>query len=694
MCTQRDPKNFSEEIYQRYTQETRAYLVEKVVPVIHQAKQNPTAFLQAWSTKWQKHNLVVRGLSKLFMYLDRFHVPSSEGTLSLKQEGFRLFKELVFDEFHEIAAEYILNAIGREREHEHQDRQLLKSSVQVFIEIGYEFEEKGLSVYQNKLEKKVFEHAQEYYKRQSQAWLDGDSCPNYLVKVEECLNAESDRVDAFLNQSSMKGLQFTVYQELLQYHQLALLTKATGLEHMLESHRTEDLSRLYRLYSPYENDLPAIAKILQDYVAEIGVKVVDKASTPEEKSNGGSAQQGQHSLVQSLIEFHGEYADIVEKCLGDNPIFKKALKAAFEGFINKDNRVSKQLARFVNDVLKKHSKINTSDLNSTLDNVVFLYGYISEKDVFERDYQIFLADRLLNDQCESEHSEKSMIAKLKTECGYQWTNKLEGMFKDVTLAKEQMRRFKKIYDTEKILGMSFDVNVCTSGMWPSSKYVACRIPPELEESCSRFTQFYLSEHSGQKLEWRCELGEAEVQVLFAKGLKRTLTCTTYMMMVLLCFNSASTLSLQQILEITGLSFYDIADSMFSLAHPNTKVLLKKPNVKTLEPTDMFKLNPKFQSQLLKVTIPSMRYSVNNKRRDEEENAIQKQRKNQMDAAIVRIMKTRKTLRHNRLVAEVMQQLQARFKPKPQMIKKRIEALIEQEYMERDPDNRGVYNYLA
>lgn len=33
--------------------------------------------------------------------------------------------------------------------------------------------------------------------------------------------------------------------------------------------------------------------------------------------------------------------------------------------------------------------------------------------------QVFLQNRLLNGLCESEHSEKSMIAKLKTECGYE-----------------------------------------------------------------------------------------------------------------------------------------------------------------------------------------------------------------------------------------------------------------------------------
>lgn len=58
------------------------------------------------------------------------------------------------------------------------------------------------------------------------------------------------------------------------------------------------------------------------------------------------------------------------------------------------------------------------------------------------------------------------------------------------------------------------------------------------------------------------------------------------------------------------------------------------------------------------------------------------------------MKTRKTMRHNLLVAEVISQLSARFKPRPNDIKKRVEALIEQEYMERDANERGTYNYKA
>ena len=52
------------------------------------------------------------------------------------------------------------------------------------------------------------------------------------------------------------------------------------------------------------------------------------------------------------------------------------------------------------------------------------------KDVFEAFYKKDFAKRLLMDKSSSIDVEKSMIAKLKAECGAQYTSKLEGMFKD------------------------------------------------------------------------------------------------------------------------------------------------------------------------------------------------------------------------------------------------------------------------
>ncbi len=57
------------------------------------------------------------------------------------------------------------------------------------------------------------------------------------------------------------------------------------------------------------------------------------------------------------------------------------------------------------------------------------------------------------------------------------------------------------------------------------------------------------------------------------------------------------------------------------------------------------------------------------------------------------IKARKTLPHQQLVGEVFSQLSL-FKPDGKVIKKRIEALIEREYLDRQKDQPNVYVYLA
>lgn len=70
------------------------------------------------------------------------------------------------------------------------------------------------------------------------------------------------------------------------------------------------------------------------------------------------------------------------------------------------------------------------------------------------------------------------------------------------------------------------------------------------------------------------------------------------------------------------------------------------------------------------------------------------RKGATEARIVRIMKARKSMLHNELIAEVEKQLVHLFVAKRQDVKRSIELLIERDFLERDEADPNVFKYIA
>ncbi|KAF4690322.1 hypothetical protein FOZ63_006905, partial [Perkinsus olseni] len=112
------------------------------------------------------------------------------------------------------------------------------------------------------------------------------------------------------------------------------------------------------------------------------------------------------------------------------------------------------------------------------------------------------------------------------------------------------------------------------------------------------------------------------------------------------------------------------------------------NPRIIDVEEKFRVNPKFSCPQRKIKIPPPAQDETHKAE-----RVQEDRSISIEAAIVRIMKTRKTCSHQQLVSEVLKQLSF-FKPNPKVIKQRIEHLIEREYLERDENQPNVYRYLA
>lgn len=81
--------------------------------------------------------------------------------------------------------------------------------------------------------------------------------------------------------------------------------------------------------------------------------------------------------------------------------------------------------------------------------------------MFERFYKQHLSKRLLSGRATNDHVEHIMLTKLKTECGYQFTCKLEGMFTDMKTSTDTMAAFRRHVKENNIdLRTEISVQVC------------------------------------------------------------------------------------------------------------------------------------------------------------------------------------------------------------------------------------------
>jgi cullin-4 len=130
----------------------------------------------------------------------------------------------------------------------------------------------------------------------------------------------------------------------------------------------------------------------------------------------------------------------------------------------------------------------------------------------------------------------------------------------------------------------------------------------------------------------------------------------------------------------------------SLACGKIRLLNKKPISKEINTNDRFTLNTAFDHKLIRIKINQVQLKETPEENSSTTQRVVQDRHYQIDAAIVRIMKTRKTLSHAQLINEIFSQL--KFPISTSLIKIRIESLLEREYMKRSTDSANVYEYVA
>jgi cullin 3 len=615
---------------------------------------------------------------------------------------------------HLVAA--ILGQIRMERDGYAISRSAVKECVDVFLSL--KIEEGGPTVYKRDLEPAVLEDSKLFYEAEGKKLLETCDAPEFLRIVEARFDAEKSRTHHYLSSQTLPALRQILEDNLLTSHLSAIISMPnSGLDVMIDLGKHEDLARLYSLFCMVPSGLPTLKKALKGSIAQRGKDINQESSVtdmgegadaPDDSTTGKNklrpANSGTQTLnlalkwVQDVLDLKDKFDLVWKKAFESDRELESSLNEAFETFINLNEKSPEFISLFIDENLKKGLKGKTdTEVDAVLDKTITVFRYITEKDVFERYYKGHLAKRLLHGRSVSDDAERGMLAKLKIECGYQFTQKLEGMFNDMKLSADTMVAYRNYLTGTTPPDVELSVIVMTSTFWPTSQSSpACDLPEELIKTYKSFEQFYLSRHSGRRLTWQLSLGNADVRVAFKKK-EHELNVATLALVILLLFENLSEdeyLTYEEIKSATSIDDVELRRHLQSLACAKFKILKKHPPGREVDPTDSFSFNHEFSVPNRKIKINTVVSKVeNSEERKETRDRVDEERRHQTEACIVRIMKDRKTMAHNDLVNEVTRQLASRFQPNPLIIKKRIEQLIEREYLERCEDRKS-YNYLA
>ncbi|KAI5292835.1 hypothetical protein KEM52_006033 [Ascosphaera acerosa] len=697
----------AEKLLARITAKVEAHLKADVLPQLQQkaADSTSTELLRAVEQAWTQWNKRLTAIRAIFFYLNQAYLIPSRDHAVLKEQGTKQFRTLVYEDA--VLKDEILTgvcaAVDDLRWHSDStvDLELLSSILKMFHQMG---------VYYSQFERCFYQHSRDF----CHAWLEADgpegedeNLASHVEQLQGLFDSEMERCDALgIDRSTRQGLRQLMDSELIAYRQKELLEPGAVVK-LLRDHDTRTLAGLYQLLQQVSCHRK-LRTALKSYLLDTGSELV-------------LGEIHDVDMIESLLRLKAAATEVLKDCFADDSDLREAAREAFDEFLNKplpdgveNRRPGQLLARHVDHILrggwrsavaqqgKDPSEVaaqgdDEAEIDAQLDDALALFRHIHGKAVFEALYKDNLARRLLMNRSINDHIELSMLGKLRQECGSQFTQNLEDMFKDMRQAREVAAAYSAAVEPKgrgSRHRLELNAYVLSASAWPAYPDVDLRLPPQLDSALKNFEAYYESKHAGRKLAWKHSLAYSQLRARFPSGDKE-LVVSAYQTLVLLLFNDVpdgESLTYRQIRDALNLPDVEVCRTLQSLACAQYRVLAKTPKGRDVHETDTFCYNKEFTSDKYRIKISQVQAKEPSSKRDGSQSRVTVDRHTEAQAAIVQILKgARESMPHAELVTAVIRRTQKRGLLDVSLIKKAIASLIDKEYIERCDQNS--YKYL-
>ncbi|XP_064301032.1 cullin-2 isoform X5 [Phalacrocorax carbo] len=603
-------------------------------------------------------------------------------------------EEQVLVMYHRYWEEYskgadYMDCLYSDRCGEDPNQKVIHGVINSFVHVEQYKKKFPLKFYQEIFECPFLNETGEYYKQEASNLLQESNCSQYMEKVLGRLKDEEMRCRKYLHPSSYGKVIHECQQRMVADHLQFLHAECHNI---IRQEKRSDMANMYTLLRAVSSGLPHMIQELQNHIHDEGLRATSNLSQENMPTQ----------FVESVLEVHSKFVQLINTVLNGDQHFMSALDKALTSVVNYREpksicKAPELLAKYCDNLLKKSAKgMTENEVEDKLTSFITVFKYIDDKDVFQKFYARMLAKRLIHGLSMSMDSEEAMINKLKQACGYEFTSKLHRMYTDMSVSADLNNKFNnfiKNQDTIIDLGISFQIYVLQAGAWPLTQAPSSTfaIPQELEKSVQMFELFYSQHFSGRKLTWLHYLCTGEVKMNYLCK-PYVAMVTTYQMAVLLAFNNSETVSYKELQDSTQMNEKELTKTIKSLL--DVKMINHDSDKEDIETESTFSLNMNFSSKRTKFKITTSMQKDTPQEMEQTRSAVDEDRKMYLQAAIVRIMKARKVLRHNALIQEVISQSRARFNPSISMIKKCIEVLIDKQYIERSQASADEYSYVA